>query len=138
MLLKDLIKQPGPFVADGAMGTYYSQLTGMPASRCEAANIERPECIAGIHRGYLDAGARLIRTHTFSATTLALGLPLPEVLEIVRSGYLIAQKEAGGTGGSRRRLRDDLPRRGRTGGPSPGIFRFGRCVSGMRRPDVSI
>ena len=95
MLLKDLIKQPGPFVADGAMGTYYSQLTGMPASRCEAANIEHPECIAGIHRSYLDAGACLIRTNTFSANTLALGLPLPEVLEIVRSGYQIAQKEAG-------------------------------------------
>ena len=95
MLLKDLIKQPGPFVADGAMGTYYSQLTGMPASRCEAANIEHPECIAGIHRSYLDAGACLIRTNTFSANTLALGLPLPAVWEIVRSGYQIAQKEAG-------------------------------------------
>lgn len=95
MLLRDLMKQSGPFVADGAMGTYYSQLTSLPASCCEIANIKRPECIADIHRHYLDAGARLIRTNTFSANTLALGLPLPKVLEIVRSGYQIAQKEAG-------------------------------------------
>ena len=73
MLLRDLKKQSGPFVADGAMGTYYSQLTGLPASRCEIANIQQPECIAGIHRNYLEAGARLVRTNTFSANTLALG-----------------------------------------------------------------
>ncbi len=96
MLLRDLKKQSGPFVADGAMGTYYSQLTGLPASRCEIANIQQPECIAGIHRNYLEAGARLVRTNTFSANTLALGLPLSEVLKIIRSGYRIAQKEADG------------------------------------------
>ena len=108
MLLRDLKKQSGPFVADGAMGTYYSQLTGLPASRCEIANIQQPECIAGIHRSYLEAGARLVRTNTFSANTLALGLPLSEVLKIIRAGYRIAQKEAEGQAVVAADLGDDL------------------------------
>lgn len=94
MLLRELHNRKGPFVADGAMGTYFSLLTGQPASLCEAANREQPDVVAGIHRAYIQAGARLVRTNTFSANTAAMGLPLSQVLDIVREGYRIAQREA--------------------------------------------
>lgn len=86
-------KQP-PLTADGAMGTYFSTLTGLPTSECEPSNLTRPEVIASIHRSYRNAGARLLRTNTFSANTRALALPLEEVLAIVRAGYEIAVAEA--------------------------------------------
>lgn len=84
-----------PLVADGAMGTHFSALTGLPTSECERYNLAHPEVIASIHRGYREAGARLLRTNTFSANTRALGLPLEDVLAIVRAGYGIAAREAG-------------------------------------------
>ncbi len=84
-----------PLVADGAMGTYFSTLTGLPTSECERSNLTCPEVIASIHRSYRNAGARLLRTNTFSANTRALELPLDKVLSIVRAGYGIAVAEAG-------------------------------------------
>ncbi len=36
-------------------------------------SITRPEIIAGIHREYLEAGADLVETNTFNATTISLG-----------------------------------------------------------------
>ena len=52
-------------LADGAMGTYFSQkyMTEMEA---EEANIETPERIIAIHKEYIEAGAELIRTNTFA------------------------------------------------------------------------
>ena len=54
-------RRPLPF--DGAMGTYY----GHPDQRVEQAGIDHPEAIAAIHRAYLQAGCRAIKTNTFSA-----------------------------------------------------------------------
>ena len=52
-------------LADGAMGTYFSQkyMTEMEA---EEANIATPERIIAIHKEYIEAGAELIRTNTFA------------------------------------------------------------------------
>ena len=52
-----------PLLFDGAMGTYY----GHPDQRVEQAAIDHPEAIAAIHRAYLQAGCRAIKTNTFSA-----------------------------------------------------------------------
>ena len=54
-----------PLLFDGAMGTYYAARPGRGAERCEQANLDAPEEIAAIHRAYLEAGARAIRTNTF-------------------------------------------------------------------------
>ncbi len=54
-----------PLLFDGAMGTYYAARPGGGAERCEQANLDAPEEIAAIHRAYLEAGARAIRTNTF-------------------------------------------------------------------------
>ena len=50
---------------DGAMGTYYNHLHP-EAGEAELANVEHPEWIQEIHKRYIEAGARIIRTNTFA------------------------------------------------------------------------
>lgn len=95
MNLDTLLKEKGPVITDGAMGTYFTQKTGLPIHECERSNGSRPETILEIHREYVEAGARFLRTNTFSANTKSLGQPLDEVLEIVRAGYRLAREAAG-------------------------------------------
>lgn len=95
MNLDTLLKQKGPVVTDGAMGTYFMQKTGLPLSECERSNLSRPETILEIHREYVKAGAQLLRTNTFSANTKSLDMPLDQVLENIQAGYRLAREAAG-------------------------------------------
>lgn len=81
-------------ITDGAMGTYYSRITGENESFCELGNLNNPEVIKDIHKKYIEAGARLIRTNTFSANTISLEVSRDEVEEILRKGYRIAVEAA--------------------------------------------
>ena len=59
---------------DGAMGTWYAAQPGRAEARCELANFHFPQEITAIHRAYLDAGCKAIKTNTFSAgSDLAAG-----------------------------------------------------------------
>lgn len=90
MTLKELFKNNKTVLADGAMGTYFSQLTGSNVNLCEICNIKNPEVIKQIHSEYIAAGAKLIRTNTFSANTFSLGLSRDETADILRAGYNLA------------------------------------------------
>ena len=67
-------------IIDGAMGTQIQardlgpgDFGGADYEGCnEYLNITRPDVIADIHRGYLDAGADIIETNTFGATSVVL------------------------------------------------------------------
>lgn len=62
--------QSQPLLADGAMGSYLFALTGRLSETnhvYEAFNLERPELIRQVHRDYLEAGARCLKTNTFGA-----------------------------------------------------------------------
>ncbi|MDP4146655.1 MAG: bifunctional homocysteine S-methyltransferase/methylenetetrahydrofolate reductase [Bacillota bacterium] len=83
-------------ITDGAMGTYYSELTGDNISFCEFANIDKPEIIKKIHLDYIEAGAKLIRTNTFSANSITLNISREKVKEIIGAGYSIAKLAAEG------------------------------------------
>ena len=48
------------------MGTYFASLPGRAEERCERANLLCPEEVESIHRAYLEAGCRAIKTNTFS------------------------------------------------------------------------
>ena len=63
MNIREHLARRRPLLFDGAMGTYY----GHPDQRVEQAAIDHPEAIAAIHRAYLQAGCRAIKTNTFSA-----------------------------------------------------------------------
>ncbi|MDU4698117.1 MULTISPECIES: bifunctional homocysteine S-methyltransferase/methylenetetrahydrofolate reductase [Paenibacillus] len=84
-------------VGDGAMGTYLYQL-GFPVGiSYEEFNLLRPDVIGDIHRRYLDAGARLLETNTFSANYYKLskfGLEA-KVEDINRTAVRIAKQAAG-------------------------------------------
>jgi homocysteine S-methyltransferase len=79
-------------VTDGAMGTYYSELTSDYHTTCELANLENPDIIRRIHQEYLDAGAMLIRTNTFAANRSKLDVSLETLKEIIQKGYSIAKE----------------------------------------------
>ena len=52
---------------DGAMGTLLAE-RGIPTGNCfEELSLSQPETIAGIHREYLESGARIITTNSFGA-----------------------------------------------------------------------
>ncbi|USB34603.1 bifunctional homocysteine S-methyltransferase/methylenetetrahydrofolate reductase [Paenibacillus sp. YPG26] len=84
-------------IGDGAMGTYLYQL-GFPVGiSFEELNIIRPEVIGDIHRQYVDAGAQVLETNTFSANYYKLskyGLE-GKVEEINRAAVRIARQAAG-------------------------------------------
>lgn len=50
---------------DGAMGTYFNRLHP-EEGEAESANISHPEWVKEIHKQYISAGAKLIRTNTFA------------------------------------------------------------------------
>lgn len=62
--------QRHPLLFDGAMATYYVQQYGPAGSDIELQNLMHPERIENIHKQYLQAGARAIKTNTFSISRL--------------------------------------------------------------------
>lgn len=94
MRIKELLTGRKPILADGAMGTWYAEQTG-ESSFSEYANLTDPQRILAIHRSYIDAGAQLIRTNTFSANPFTLQLGWTKVEELLAAGYRIAKEAAG-------------------------------------------
>ncbi|UIJ38110.1 bifunctional homocysteine S-methyltransferase/methylenetetrahydrofolate reductase [Desulfobaculum bizertense] len=84
-------------LADGAMGSRIFE-KGIPAELSyDELNISHPELISEIHTEYLQAGAELLETNTFSATSLRLerfGLA-GKTREINRRGAELARAAAG-------------------------------------------
>lgn len=85
----------GPIVCDGAMGTLLDQYE-YPELPHEIMNIKNPDIIERIHLEYIEAGAEIIETNTFSANRFRLSqFHLEDKLrEINRSGVEIARRVA--------------------------------------------
>jgi methionine synthase / methylenetetrahydrofolate reductase(NADPH) len=83
-------------ITDGAMGTYFSQMTGKTSGFSETANLETPELVRQIHQDYIDAGAVLIRTNTFSVNTVTLGTTRQQAKRLLHKGYEIAREAVNG------------------------------------------
>src|SRR4051794_1629192 len=64
--------QQGPLLADGAMGTMLHQLSASIDMCFDALNLTDPALVANVHRAFIDAGAQLIETNTFSANCFKL------------------------------------------------------------------
>ena len=77
---------------DGAMG---SLLSGKGLS--DLLNLREPETIRGIHRAYLEAGADIITTNTFSSQRVSLaGESLPEEYMTEGMAALVEQRNRAG------------------------------------------
>ncbi|MEK6571314.1 MAG: bifunctional homocysteine S-methyltransferase/methylenetetrahydrofolate reductase [Bacteroidota bacterium] len=86
----------GPIVCDGAMGTVLD-LYDYPERPHEIQNLKNPNIVERIHREYIEAGAEIIETHTFSANRFRLKeFHLEDKLrEINVRGVEIARRAAG-------------------------------------------
>ncbi len=77
---------------DGAMGSLYLEKY---RGRCELANINNPQAIYDIHREYIEAGCKAIKTNTFSANTIELGIAKEEIVNIIEKAVDIAIEAVG-------------------------------------------
>ena len=92
MKLIDYLKTQ-TLLIDGAMGTYYQQLSGQKDEISELANISDKEKILRIHKEYLSAGATMIRTNTFAINSSVLSeYSQKERDELLRAGCHIAKQ----------------------------------------------
>ena len=82
--------------ADGAFGTYYAKKydTG---SLPELANLQAPDRVLAIHKEYIEAGAKIIRTNTFASNTVCLGQDFDEVRINIKNAVGIAREAVKGT-----------------------------------------
>ncbi len=82
MDFKTLLKEEY-ILLDGAMGTLLQE-RGLPMGACpEQVALEHPQWLLDIHRGYLEAGSRMVYANTFGASALKLeraGLTPEEVI----------------------------------------------------------
>ena len=77
-------------LCDGGFGTYYGAMTGSEEP-CEKANLENPELVKKIHKEYIQAGARFIRTNTFAANKQILSCSEAQLEKIVKAGFRLAK-----------------------------------------------
>lgn len=98
MNVKELLKA-GVLVFDGAMGTML-QFKGLKSGELpEVLNIHSPELIIDIHRGYLDAGAKVITANTFGANEIKLRNTEFMVEEVIDKGLANAKTAIGNSQG---------------------------------------
>ena len=83
---------------DGAMGTALQSASLPPGGCPEAWNLERPEVIEAVMRGYVEAGAEILETNSFGGSPeklAAYGLSA-RCAEINRAAAEIGSRAAGG------------------------------------------
>lgn len=103
MKIRDYLKEH-ILLTDGAMGTYFDEKTKGQFLCSEEANLFCPDIIREIHQSYIEAGAVLIRSNTFSANRKTYGDIMKKhgmsaddtgFVRFVQTGYVIAQEAAG-------------------------------------------
>jgi len=87
-----------PLCTDGAWGTELAKLGAEPGQMCDPWNIDEPEKVFAVAKGYVDAGAQVILTNTFNSnrTTLEkLGMA-DRAAEFCEAGAAISKRAASG------------------------------------------
>lgn len=70
--LKELIETGQPILLDGAMGTMLMDSGLEQGDPPEEWNISHPDRVRSVHRGYIQAGSRVILTNSFGGTRYRL------------------------------------------------------------------
>ncbi len=86
-------------VFDGGMGSMLIArgLTG--GESAEKWNVDHPDIIEEVHRAYLDAGADVVTTNTFGASSFKLEkMSIEESPEVINSAAIKSAKKAAGPG----------------------------------------
>ncbi len=100
--LTALLDGGAPVLADGAMGTMLFEAGLQFGDPPEIWNLAHPDVVRGVHRGYLDAGTRILLTNTFGGNRFRLGLSGHEdrVDELNRTAAILLRSEVDAAGGS--------------------------------------
>jgi 5-methyltetrahydrofolate--homocysteine methyltransferase len=89
-------------LADGAMGTMLFEMGLQFGDPPEVWNVIHPDRVRAVHRGYLEAGSKIILTNTFGGNRFRLAMHnlQSRVAELNRTAAVIlrAEVEAAGTG----------------------------------------
>ncbi len=115
----------GTILADGAMGTILHMEQNLPIDSCfDLLNLTDPDAVTDIHRRYIDQGAEIIETNTFSANIFKLAECdlANECAAINRAGVELAQKAIKAAG------RDDVYVAGSVGPLGTRLAPFGRTT----------
>ena len=86
--------ETGHLILDGAMGTYFSAKHPDFPYPCELANLEYPQAVQETHRKYIEAGADVIKTNTFTASPSNKDFSGDKFEEVIRAGCRLAGKAA--------------------------------------------
>ncbi len=91
-----------PVLADGAMGTMLFAAGLQFGDPPELWNVSQPEVVRRIHRGYLEAGSRIVLTNTFGGNRLRLSLHGNErlVAELNQMAAILLRAEVDAAGGN--------------------------------------
>ena len=97
-----LVGSGAPVLADGAMGTMLFASGLQFGDPPEIWNVTQPDVIRRIHRGYLEAGSRIILTNTFGGNRLRLSLHgnEPRVTELNQMAAVLLRAEVDAAGGT--------------------------------------
>lgn len=97
-----LLDEGGPILADGAMGTVLFAAGLQFGDPPETWNLQHPDVVRRIQRGYLEAGSRIVLTNTFGGNRLRLGLHglQDRVDELNRTAAILLRAEVTAAGGT--------------------------------------
>jgi len=70
--LKKLLETGEPILLDGAMGTMLMDAGLIQGDPPEEWSVSHPERVRAVHKGYIDAGSRVILTNSFGGTGFRL------------------------------------------------------------------
>jgi 5-methyltetrahydrofolate--homocysteine methyltransferase len=98
---REVLAEGGPILADGAMGTMLFAAGLQFGDPPEAWNVAHPDVVRRIHRGYLDAGSRIVMTNTFGGNRLRLRLHGLDsrVSDLNRTAAILLRAEVDAAGG---------------------------------------
>ncbi len=86
--------EPHPAVFDGAMGTMLQSLGLKPGALTETMNTENPEAVLSVHKAYIDAGADVITSNSFSTNKIKLAPYGMDAEEEMYRAVTLAKKAA--------------------------------------------
>jgi len=95
-LTEAILQDLPPLCTDGAWGTEMQKRGAKPGEMCDTWNIEQPEKVFEVAKAYVDAGAQIILTNTFSSNRFALathGLA-DQAAALCRAGAEISRQAA--------------------------------------------
>ena len=77
---------------DGGMSTYYAERNNTAGDACEWANLSNPQEVEAIHRAYLEAGCKALKTNTYGINRLRM--PEADCRALIRAACEIARRAA--------------------------------------------